>query len=119
MCVFLNVIYFHQKKVLVNDMAALNVDAALAVSSDHTSGESPGESVRLANGCICCTLRADMINEVSMDILTCFWFVLRCWKGKNPLHLSFCFCSLRTSMHAFKHRFLIRNSPSLFLRVRF
>ena len=45
-------------------MAALNVDAALAVSSDHTSGSSPGESVRLANGCICCTLRADMINEV-------------------------------------------------------
>jgi hypothetical protein len=47
-------------------MAALNIDAALAVGSDHaTNGRGgPGESVRLANGCICCTLRADMIKEV-------------------------------------------------------
>jgi G3E family GTPase len=46
--------------VLVNDMASVNIDAALAVGADNASGSS----MRLANGCICCTLRADMLREV-------------------------------------------------------
>ncbi len=37
--------------VLVNDFGALNIDAKLVVGVE-------GETVGLANGCICCTLHA-------------------------------------------------------------
>jgi G3E family GTPase len=43
--------------VLVNDFGAINVDAKLIVSVE-------GETVSLANGCICCTIRDDLLIEV-------------------------------------------------------
>ncbi len=45
--------------VLVNDFGEVNVDAALIVAVE---GES---TVSLANGCICCTIRDDLLAEVS------------------------------------------------------
>ncbi|HRE46966.1 MAG TPA: GTP-binding protein [Aggregatilineales bacterium] len=44
--------------VLVNDFGAINIDAQLVV------GVSDGEMVNLANGCICCTIRDDLLREV-------------------------------------------------------
>ncbi|MGF1506737.1 MAG: CobW family GTP-binding protein, partial [Anaerolineae bacterium] len=43
--------------VLVNDFGELNIDAQLVVGVE---GE---RMVNLANGCICCTIRVDLITE--------------------------------------------------------
>ena len=41
---------------LVNDFGAINIDAQLVVGVE-------GESVSLSNGCICCTIRGDLLKE--------------------------------------------------------
>ena len=45
--------------VLVNDFGAINIDAELIVS---TAGAAGAEQVNLANGCICCTIRDDLVQ---------------------------------------------------------
>ncbi len=42
--------------VLVNDFGAINVDSQLIVGVE-------GEMVTLSNGCICCTIRGDLLRE--------------------------------------------------------
>jgi len=42
--------------VLVNDFGAINIDARLVVGVE-------GETVNLSNGCICCTIRGDLLKE--------------------------------------------------------
>ncbi|MGH7949679.1 MAG: CobW family GTP-binding protein, partial [Candidatus Binataceae bacterium] len=44
--------------VLVNDFGAINIDADLVVGVD-------GDVVSLANGCICCSIRDDLIEAVT------------------------------------------------------
>jgi len=41
---------------LVNDFGAINIDAQLVVGVE-------GETVNLSNGCICCTIRGDLLKE--------------------------------------------------------
>jgi G3E family GTPase len=54
--------------VIVNDMADVNIDADLvrADLSDHGTSLSRTEEtlVEMSNGCICCTLRDDLLKEV-------------------------------------------------------
>ena len=49
--------------VLVNDFGAINIDAKLIVSVE-------GETVSLANGCVCCTIRDDLLIEVEKLLAT-------------------------------------------------
>lgn len=43
--------------VLVNDFGEINIDAKLVVSVE-------GETISLANGCVCCVIRDDLLKEV-------------------------------------------------------
>lgn len=45
--------------VLVNDFGAINIDAQLIVELD-----GDGQTINLSNGCICCTIRGDLLDAL-------------------------------------------------------
>lgn len=49
--------------VIVNDMSEVNIDADL-VRADTTLSRTDETLVEMSNGCICCTLRDDLLDEV-------------------------------------------------------
>ncbi|HMP98086.1 MAG TPA: GTP-binding protein, partial [Kiritimatiellia bacterium] len=50
--------------VLVNDMSEINIDARLVRDGSATLSRVDEKIVELTNGCICCTLREDLLKEV-------------------------------------------------------
>ncbi len=49
--------------VIVNDMSEINIDAGL-VENEGTLSRVDEQLVEMSNGCICCTLRDDLLVEV-------------------------------------------------------
>lgn len=50
--------------VIVNDMSEVNIDAQL-VKNENTLHKTDERLVEMSNGCICCTLREDLLKEVA------------------------------------------------------
>ena len=54
--------------VIVNDIGEVNIDAKLITDGGFIQEEDSGKVVPLSNGCICCTLKEDLMKQI-VDIL--------------------------------------------------
>ena len=50
--------------VIVNDMSEVNIDADLVRDGGAGLSRTEETLVELTNGCICCTLRDDLLSEI-------------------------------------------------------
>lgn len=51
--------------VIVNDMSEVNIDARLVLQGQADLNRVEEQLVEMSNGCICCTLREDLLREVA------------------------------------------------------
>ena len=57
----------NNKKIalIVNDIGEVNIDEELIQNSGYIKKEDKGDVVPLSNGCICCTLKTDLLEQLN------------------------------------------------------
>lgn len=60
----------HKIAVIVNDIGEINIDEDLIAKNGFIKKEDDGKVVPLSNGCICCTLKQDLLAQISEIIKT-------------------------------------------------
>ncbi|OLV17524.1 CobW family GTP-binding protein [Deinococcus marmoris] len=73
--------------VIVNEFGAVNIDASLVVKTDE-------QTIELSNGCICCTLRGDLLLAVEdlLDTRTLDAILIESTGIGEPLPIAQSFC---------------------------
>ncbi|MFZ4402880.1 MAG: GTP-binding protein [Pseudobdellovibrionaceae bacterium] len=51
--------------VIVNDMSEVNIDGGIVKTNDVSLSRTEEKMVEMSNGCICCTLREDLLKEIT------------------------------------------------------
>ena len=51
--------------VIVNDMSEINIDGSMIKQNENFLRRTEEKMVEMSNGCICCTLREDLLQEVN------------------------------------------------------
>ena len=87
----------HKQKVavIVNDMADLNIDAAVVGGDSGAIVQAKKEVVSLSNGCICCTLGGDLIREIDRIRKTgdCDYILIESTGIAEPQQVAESFCA--------------------------
>ena len=69
--------------VIVNDIGEVNIDATLIQKGGIVGQDDSGDLVALQNGCICCTLKMDLVKQLQ-DIVATGKFANN--RGRRPSH---------------------------------
>ena len=51
--------------VIVNDIGEVNIDQTLIEKGGNITKEDSGKVVPLSNGCICCSLKTDLLEQIA------------------------------------------------------
>lgn len=83
--------------VIVNDIGEVNIDASLIQKGGIVGKKDAGDLVALQNGCICCTLKMDLVEQLSEIIAAkCFDYIVIEASGIcEPAPIAQTICSMR------------------------
>ncbi|EGG00431.1 uncharacterized protein MELLADRAFT_39712, partial [Melampsora larici-populina 98AG31] len=74
--------------VIVNDLSTINIDASILKS--HHINHSKERIIEMQNGCICCTLRGDLLEEIGnlAEDKSIHWLVIESTGISEPMQVA-------------------------------
>lgn len=91
--------------VIVNDIGEVNIDAALIQKGGIVGQDDSGDLVALQNGCICCTLKADLMKQIAelIDARKFDYIVIEASGVCEPAPIAQTVCSMQQMIPASQH----------------